>query len=102
MPSTTTVSRNPLLAEESFETLPVIRMGRWLLHPLPRRNPLLAEESFETWRYVEGRPQIQSAGAPCRNPLLAEESFETVIGKGGQQIRVIQELSQSPISRGKF
>ena len=40
------MSRNPLLAEESFETVEVICVTP--AYGVLRRNPLLAEESFET------------------------------------------------------
>ena len=42
-----TVSRNPLLAEENFETQGEYRTFP-LWAPMNGRNPLLAEENFET------------------------------------------------------
>ena len=39
------------------------------------RNPLLAEDRFETWKKEEDERKGKHKGS--RNPLLAEDRFET-------------------------
>ena len=46
--------RNPLLAEDGFETQKAIPSRRTCLFTKFGRNPLLAEDRFETWLRKRG------------------------------------------------
>ena len=66
---------------------------------LDGRNPLLAEDRFETVRLLNQNltPTIIYGS---RNPLLAEDRFETKIAGAWFAVPTVGGKSQSPISRG--
>ena len=68
--------RNPLLAEDRFET--EYRQIILTFNPIDinRRNPLLAEDRFETNKWYIGL-LADDDSLTRRNPLLAEDRFET-------------------------
>ena len=70
------------------------------MHLILSRNPLLAEDRFETGISLISK-SILVLKMLCRNPLLAEDRFETYHETWPWMPRHVREAqSQSPISRG--